>query len=172
MAPEVLDGRYDEKCDIWALGVVLYMLLAGKMPFDAHTEEILIKKIKRAEISTQIKIFEKASEEAKDLIHKMLELNPDKRYSAKQCLSHPWFEKMAQEIQPDKNIDSKVMETIANFKGMTLLQNAFWAFAITYFSSYEDTIKIVRTWNALDKAGTGFLSKRDIKRGTELFSLA
>lgn len=165
MAPEVLDGDYNEKCDIWSLGVVLYMLLSGKMAFEAQTEDILMKKIKRAEVSTKGKVFEKVSEDAKDLVHHMLEGDPTKRYTAAQCLSHPWLERMIKEAQLEKTIDLIVMGNIARFEGMSVLKNAFWASAISYFSSYSETITIVRTWNALDYKGLGQLSKEDLKKG-------
>ena len=165
MAPEVLDGSYNEKCDIWAVGVVLYMLLAGKMPFDAHNEETMIKKIKRAEISTRIKAFEKVSEEAKDLIPHMLDADPAKRYNAQQCLDHPWFEKIVKELNLDDHIDRRAMENVANFKGMSNLKHAFWASIISYFSKYEHTSRIVKTWTALDRKGIGYLTKEDLRRG-------
>lgn len=45
MAPELLEEKYDEKCDIWSSGIVLYILLCGSPPFDGETDDEIIKKI-------------------------------------------------------------------------------------------------------------------------------
>jgi calcium-dependent protein kinase len=45
IAPEVLKGKYTESCDIWSLGVILYVLLFGEQPFDANTDSQIYKKI-------------------------------------------------------------------------------------------------------------------------------
>lgn len=46
MAPEVIDGRYDQKCDIWSCGVILYIMLSGKPPFNADNVLEIMKQIK------------------------------------------------------------------------------------------------------------------------------
>lgn len=43
MAPEVIEGKYNEKCDIWSSGVILYILITGKPPFYGTHEEVLMK---------------------------------------------------------------------------------------------------------------------------------
>ena len=50
IAPEVLIGLYNHKCDVWSLGVTAFYILTGKMPFVALNEELLFKKIKGCEI--------------------------------------------------------------------------------------------------------------------------
>jgi len=46
MAPEVIDGNYDEKCDIWSCGVILYILLCGYPPFNGSSDKEIMKKVK------------------------------------------------------------------------------------------------------------------------------
>ena len=51
VAPEVLEGNYDAKCDVWSIGVITYCLLSGRPPFFSHNKEELFKKIKQEEVN-------------------------------------------------------------------------------------------------------------------------
>lgn len=68
VAPEVLTGDYDAECDNWSLGVIMYVLLSGYLPFYGKNEREVFTKIKAGELSFEQKEFEAISEEAKDLI--------------------------------------------------------------------------------------------------------
>lgn len=91
IAPEVLQGSYDEKCDIWSCGVLMYMMLSGVPPFYGATRKEVMQKISKGKFSFKSKVWSIISKEAKELIEKMLTLNPDKRPSAREVLNHPWF---------------------------------------------------------------------------------
>ena len=96
IAPEVLMRNYDEKCDIWSCGVLMYMMLSGMPPFYGANRKEVMAKIKKGKFSFKSKIWSLISKEAKDLIEKMLTYDPEKRPSCREVLSHPWFMKEEQ----------------------------------------------------------------------------
>ncbi|XP_028675249.2 ribosomal protein S6 kinase 2 alpha isoform X2 [Erpetoichthys calabaricus] len=95
VAPEVLKRQgYDEGCDIWSLGILLYTMLAGFTPFangpDDTPEEILTR-IGSGHFSIKGGNWETISDAAKDLVSKMLHVDPQRRLTAKQVLKHRWI---------------------------------------------------------------------------------
>ena len=78
MAPEVINHNYNQKCDVWSLGCVLYMLVTGKLPFDGNSKVEVFHKINNAEYQEPSYV----SPECRDLIKKMLTVDPNKRVSA------------------------------------------------------------------------------------------
>jgi len=79
IAPEVLKGDYDEKCDIWSCGVIFYILLCGYPPFNAETDEEIFSAVLKGEFVFPEEEWNSVSEEAKNLIKKMLVLDPKKK---------------------------------------------------------------------------------------------
>ena len=84
IAPEVLNKSYNEKCDIWSAGVVLYVMLTGNFPFVGKTSQKLFESIKTGKYKNTGKEWEAISPKAKDLIKKMLEINTTKRITARE----------------------------------------------------------------------------------------
>ncbi|KAJ6241832.1 protein kinase [Anaeramoeba flamelloides] len=89
VAPEIILGKgYDgEKCDIWACGVILYVLLVGALPFKNKNPQLLMKQI----LSGRYFVPNFMSHEAKDLISRMIELNPNERITIEEIQKHTWF---------------------------------------------------------------------------------
>ena len=104
VAPEVLDHRpaYDVQCDMWSLGVVLYILLGGYRPFRGDDEDDVIRAIRYGEFKFHKRYWKKISEEAKTLIARMLTVNPVARITATGALSSEWFE-MGDDEEDDEN---------------------------------------------------------------------
>jgi len=92
VAPEILrNERYTSKVDIWSLGVILYIMLCGFPPF-YHTDTAqLYEQIKSASYSFPDPYWRDISPEAKDLVMRMLTLDPQQRISATEVLQHPWL---------------------------------------------------------------------------------
>jgi calcium/calmodulin-dependent protein kinase I len=94
VAPEVLqnDGRgYDLSVDCWSIGVILYVMLCGFPPFYHEDETVLFELIKQGEYSFPTPHCDNISEAGKDLIKKLLVVEPSKRLKADEILDHPWM---------------------------------------------------------------------------------
>lgn len=72
IAPEVLDGNYNEKCDVWSVGVILYILLSGYPPFYGNSDEEIMGRVTKGKYDFKWKTFDNVSSNAKNLIKKML----------------------------------------------------------------------------------------------------
>lgn len=82
VAPEVLEQRYGEKCDVWSSGVILYILLCGYPPFSGRTPNDIYKKILKGQVYFNSMEWSSVSKLAKDLIKKMLQKLEKNRLSA------------------------------------------------------------------------------------------
>lgn len=99
IAPEVLNGSYNEKCDIWSIGVILYILLSGHPPFNGENDEEIMRAVKRGNYHfkstfppTEGPTWNNVSDAAKDLIRQMLAYDPEKRITAEQAYKHKWLD--------------------------------------------------------------------------------
>jgi serine/threonine protein kinase len=99
VAPEILKGnKYGYEVDMWSCGVIVYILLGGYPPFHEENHVVLYRKIKAADYTFDEEYWSMVSEEAKDLIRKMLVVDPDARLTADQAMRHPWFMKGDHEL--------------------------------------------------------------------------
>jgi len=93
-APEVLNvqragGTYNQAADFWSLGAVLFVMLCGRYPFDGKKLP-LEEQIQTAAFNMKTNVWNRISEEAKDLVRGLLKVNPAERFTLQHCLSHPW----------------------------------------------------------------------------------
>uniref|UniRef100_UPI00398F7FD9 calcium/calmodulin-dependent protein kinase type II subunit alpha isoform X10 n=1 Tax=Pristiophorus japonicus TaxID=55135 RepID=UPI00398F7FD9 len=92
LSPEVLrKDPYAKPVDLWACGVILYILLVGYPPFWDEDQHRLYQQIKAGAYDFPSPEWDTVTPEAKDLINKMLTINPAKRISAAEALKHPWI---------------------------------------------------------------------------------
>lgn len=87
LPPEMVEGySHDEKVDLWALGVLCYEFLVGKPPFEAESQQDTYKRIR----DVDLRFPSHVSEEARDLIRRLLRRSPRQRLTPNEVLVHPW----------------------------------------------------------------------------------
>ena len=92
IAPEVFKRAYTKACDLWSLGVNLFLLLGGTVPFGAKATKAteVYRAIQRDKLVFQSRQWATISGHARELIAGLLEMDPTKRYTIQDALSHPW----------------------------------------------------------------------------------
>ena len=104
VAPELVHNvPYDYKIDLWAWGVLLYEMLMGNAPFSGKNDHETFQKIAQFDLNKDKK-YENLTEDAKDLITRILVADSDKRMEYEDILDHPWFE-ISEEVKIDESID-------------------------------------------------------------------
>lgn len=89
VSPEVLGKEYGKSCDVWSLGVIVYVLLFGKYPFYGESRDITLMKIRCQDVI--FPSFTKVSYEAQDFIRKALQKDPCKRATLEEMCQHEWI---------------------------------------------------------------------------------
>ena len=168
IAPEVLKKNYNEKCDNWSVGVILYMTLTGVPPFDGETDEDIISRIKIGKYNKNNKRFLEKSSEVKDLVNSLLEQDTEKRLSAKEALSHPWFKKYGgrnlfcnfkkEEIMP-------YIDNLFKYKYNSKIQELVIAFLVHNLGNNDETLIILKMFRFFNKSGDCKLTKNEFTLG-------
>eukprot|EP00301_Raphidiophrys_heterophryoidea_P022802 c6870_g1_i1.p1 GENE.c6870_g1_i1~~c6870_g1_i1.p1 ORF type:complete len:489 (-),score=121.30 c6870_g1_i1:200-1666(-) len=117
VAPEViLERAYGSAVDMWSMGVVLYILLCGFPPFYGETDEIMFDRICHARYHFIRPHWDNISKEAKHLIRHLLDLDPEKRYTAQQALDHPWFNDVVSGPSTSQPISTDLITVLSELK--------------------------------------------------------
>jgi calcium-dependent protein kinase len=170
IAPEVIKNEYNEKCDIWSCGVLLYILLSGKPPFYGNSVEEIMEDVKKGKYEMNDKIFPNISKKAKTLIEKLLNSDYKTRISAEEALKCDWIVDYAK--NNNNNIlelkDAKqILENIKSFDAKEKLQHATLAFIVHFVGETEENKKLKKLFKQMDSSGDGRLSYDELKCGFE-----
>ena len=168
IAPEVLKQNYNEKCDTWSVGVILYMMLVGRAPFDGKDDEEIISKINSGEYNSKEPRLLKHSPEVRDLVNKLLQKDLSRRYSAKEALGHPWFEKYGGRSL-FSNFKREEIETyinnLINYSFNSKIQQLVIAFLVHNLPNDESSINVLKLFRYFNKSGNCKLTKEELMNG-------
>ena len=168
IAPEVLKQNYNEKCDTWSVGVILYMTLVGRAPFDGKDDEEIIYKINSVDYNKNEPRLVKHSPEVRDLVSHLLDKNIEKRYSAKEALNHPWFTKFEGRALFRNFDEEEVKPYINNLLKYTFnskIQQLVIAFLVHNLPNTDSSVLILKLFRHFNKTGNCKLSKEELKNG-------
>ncbi|GAA0185541.1 non-receptor serine/threonine protein kinase [Lithospermum erythrorhizon] len=162
VAPEVLHRKYGKEIDLWSAGIILYILLCGFPPFWAETEKGIFDEILKGHLDLDSAPWPSISAGAKDLIKKMLVMDPRKRITAAEALEHPWLKEGGE--ASDKPIDSAVLIRMKQFRAMNKLKKL--ALKVIAENLSEEEIKGLRQmFKNIDTDGSGSITYEELKDG-------
>ena len=174
MAPEVLKRKYDEKCDLWSIGVIFYILLTGRPPFDGNDDEEILKNVEIGVYDKTSYPFPSLSSYAKDLINKLLQYDPKKRISAEEALEHPWF-KTAEFKKKDKvnkiphELAKQLISNMTKYKSNNMLKCAVVAYLVHHLTNTEECMEASKLFIKIDLNSDGKIEKHELIQGFQKF---
>ena len=159
VSPEVLSGKYTEKCDVWSAGIILCILLTGEPPFNGPNSGVIYNKIRNYEYSFT-KNWRFISNEAKDLVSHML-VPEMYRYDSTQVLAHPWFKKNCENIQSNFYLD---INSLKNYSKMNTFKKNILTFIASRLDENNNDIRIINNYFKLfDRDNDGQISYEEFQ---------
>ena len=176
LAPEIIskNRKYTEKCDIWSCGIIMYILLTGKPPFNGDSDEEILKKILQNHLDLEKYPWSVISLKAKDLIKKLLETDTKKRITAEEALNHEWF-KCKQVNTQETSVLFKIknpdllLNNLINYRTDNPLRCAVLAYLIHNNMQLEHVHEAIKLFNKIDLNGDGQISKDELYIGLKDF---
>ncbi|KAJ8426375.1 hypothetical protein Cgig2_000570 [Carnegiea gigantea] len=164
MAPEVLKRNYGPEVDVWSAGVILYILLCGVPPFWAETEQGVAQAIIRSIVDFRRDPWPKVSDNAKDLVKRMLNPDPKRRLTAQEVLDHPWLQNIKK--APNVSLGETVKARLKQFSVMNKLKKKALK-VIAEHLSMEEVAGIKEAFDTMDTRKRGKINMEELKVGLQ-----
>lgn len=169
VAPEILARRmqpYDEKCDVWSLGVILFIMLSGVPPFSHNDDFEVLKLVKKGKFAFEpSSIWDMISEDAHELIKHMLCMKVRDRFSARDVIQDVWCQEMAPNSKAGLNLNGQnVLNRMRHFTATNKLKKA--ALQVIARQVSDDSIEDLRNvFIELDADQSGSLTIAQMEEG-------
>jgi len=163
VAPEVLKLSYTTQCDMWSLGVIVYVLFFGYMPF-AGTEEAMKSLIMEGSFKKKDGDWESVPEDARDFVSNLILPDETLRLTALAALDHPWIQNRAE--HEDIGVAGGVAGALMNFGEVSALRQQCML-AMSWSLTTEDRAQMRDAFIQMDKDGSGTLSLDEFRQAIE-----
>lgn len=165
-SPEALESNWNDKSDLWSIGVILYLLLSARVPFMGEKEFEIKEKIMQGTFDLREYPWNKISKEAKDLIRKLIVKKPEERIKLKAALEHSWFAKLNLREKafhvPLETLEKQIIN-LRNYNHKKTLQDAVLSFLIhnsLHLPQMRDSCKM---FSLFDLNNDGVIDKEEIE---------
>lgn len=158
-APEVIGGRYDAKCDVWSIGVIVYAMLTGQPPFPQDSESSSLMLLK-SQIPWVSSCFKALSASAQSFLQGLIRVQPAERPSAVDCLNDPWITQRYHNSQPC--IDLRTLQSLRHYTMASSFRRACLSL-ISWSLSAEDRAGVFTQFEELDRDNNGKLSLKEFQ---------
>jgi len=163
MAPQVLQGEYTPQADMWALGVLTFILLANEKPFAAENTEAVIERIFKCDFNFDKDVWKGISQEAKDFVSQLLKIDPEERLTPQQVSATPWLIKQSHlkilNAEFVKDMQRRILEQsmFPFIKNMGLL-------VLAHNSTTQEISDLRKVFNEFDVDNDGKISLGDFQK--------
>lgn len=164
MSPQSFQGEYNEKCDVWSVGVILYEMMTLKEPFISEDAEEAKFKICTMDYDHDLILNSNYSSDLKDLFNKILCYDQTERLTAGEALRHRVFESKRSLVYENgiKLIEPDVLERLRNFSIASTFQREMIGLMVQAFNDAEELRRINDIFMAIDSDLSGTLSYKEI----------
>jgi calcium-dependent protein kinase len=161
VAPEVLQQQYTNQCDLWSLGIIVFVVLSGMMPFPQNgSSGDLASRIMRGAYFMQKEKWARISDEAMSFTKALLEKDPAIRLTAQDALRHPWIERNTQQrpltFDPSVKLAFEQYSSAPKFRRCCLL-------AMAWLLTNQETAQIRKEFCAIDLDQQGTISFGELR---------
>ena len=166
MAPELVKHqKYNEKVDVWSLGVITYQLLSGKTPFDGKTMDKINWNICNKEVSFREKCWKGVCQNAKDFVRACLDRNQRTRPSIEELFDHPWMvEPPDAHAQEDEAVQLNIQKNLIQYQQCSDFQKMVLSLISGLCASQEELDSLQKEFIRLDKDRSGTLTKEELEQ--------
>ena len=159
IAPEVLTGNYNEKCDVWSAGVILYILFCGYPPFYGENNKEILDAVKSGKLDFSTPEWKDKSKVSIDLVKKMI-IGQETRLFADEVLKHPWMQPTV--VKVDSHKLKEIFNNMHRFSRLSMLKKV-----ILYFIAHnlyeEDLTALHEFFFVFDPLDQGSITEASFK---------
>lgn len=161
IAPEVLKGEYDEKCDVWSVGALTYIMLSGEPAFNGTSNNEIFNKIINEELQFPKEKWSQISKDAIDFIKHCMIKNPDKRTSAAEAINHAWFKNILAKVHNEEYLNNDILNNLKNFASPEKFKKMVLKF-ISNMVSEKELKQLKQAFYAMDLDHSGYINVNEL----------